>query len=435
MEPDIVSNPLAQVFGDEEKRQLWECTHCGFCLPACPTYTLNGMEVDSPRGRLYMMEAAMNDRIPMTAPFFEHINFCLSCLACETACPSGVEFGHLMEKTRATVMHYEPRSRVSRWMTSFLLTQVVPSNYALSVLTKLLAIYQRTGAQWLVRQTPLHRLLSRRLQILESSTPAAPLRSFSGGKRRVFHSRGEKRGEVALFTGCVMNHLFPDVHLSTIRLLTWHGYDVVVPGGQTCCGALHVHAGDSETAHRLAGTNLSVFSGATVDTIIVNAAGCGAHLKNYTRFPGHNNAASFAGKIKDLSEFLAGVDLVLPGNSMDMSVVYDEACHLVHGQGISEEPRKLLETLPGVTVLPLKEADRCCGSAGSYTLTQTDASLELLERKMDFIEAASPDAVVTANPGCQIQLEWGIRRRHLKTSVLHFASLLDRAYWNDSGYL
>lgn len=434
MAQDRILNPIAGTFGDDEKHLLYECIHCGFCLPSCPTYAINGKEMDSPRGRLYLMETAMHGRIDLSLPFFEHMNLCLECLACETACPSGVEFGHLMEKTRATVAQWQPKGRISRWMSTLLLKKVIPSSGVLSTLTGLIWIYERSGIQWLVRRTPFRFLLPKRIRILEMSIPPVPLKSFNSGREQIFHTKKEKRGKVALFTGCIMDQLFPDVHLSTVRLLLWHGYDVVVPNDQTCCGALQIHVGENETAARLAEANVSVFNDRDCDAVIVNAAGCGAHMKRYDRICPSGGSSRFAARVKDITEFLAGIDLEQPASPLNLRVVYDEPCHLLHAQGISTEPRMLIQTVPGISLIPLKESDRCCGSAGSYAVSQMDMSLEVLKRKIDFIVSADPDAVITANPGCQIQLQWGFRQRNIDLEVIHVASLLDRAYRNEPGY-
>jgi len=393
------------------------------------------MEMDSPRGRLYLMQAAMNKRIDLSIPFLEHMNLCLTCRACETACPSGVEFGHLMEKTRVVVLSLQSHTRISRWISSFFLQKVIPSHHSLSFLFKLLWIYERMGFQWLMRHTPINLLFPEKFRLLEGSLPRIPLRSFGRGKRHTFDAMNEKRGKVALFTGCIMDHLFPGVHRSTVRLLSWHGYEVVVPKEQGCCGALHSHIGDNKTARKLAESNLSVFQNMDLDAIIVNAAGCSAHLKNYHRYDTHSNSTEFTKKVKDLTEFLVEIGLRKPQNRLDLKVVYDEPCHLIHGQGITKEPKKLIKAIPGVTILPLEESDKCCGSAGIYSLSQIAMSLNILKRKMDFIEASCADAVVTANPGCQIQLEWGVRQRKSNVQVLHIADLLDRSYWKDKGYI
>ena len=385
------------------------------------------MEADSPRGRLYLMEAAMKKRIEISNPFFDHINLCLTCRACETACPSGVKFGQLMEKTRSILMPFQFKTKISSWLLIFILEKIVPSHRKLTMLRTLLWMYRTTGLQWLIRHTPIQHLLPEKIRQLEESLPLIPFRSFKKKNTQIFEAVGEKKGRVALFTGCVMDHLFSDVHRSTVRLLTWNGYEVVVPGKQTCCGALHAHLGENKTASRLAEINVSVFNKIPLDAIIVNAAGCSAHLKNY-------HVPEFTKKIKDLTEFLASIELRTPQTGTELNVVYDEPCHLVHGQGISREPKKVIRNIPGITLLHLDEQDFCCGSAGSYMVSQTTMSKNILNRKMDKIELTNAEMVITANPGCQIQLEWGIRQRKSKLRVLHIADLLDRAYKHDKGY-
>jgi len=380
------------------------------------------------------MKAAMTERIDLSNPFIEHMDLCLTCRACETACPSGVSFGELMEKTRVVLIPHKYKTKISKWMVSFLLEKVIPSHRALSLLFSILWIYEKIGLQWLMRSTPLRFFLPGRIRFLEESLPHIPFRPFSNGKTQIYNAVGEKKGRIALFTGCFMNHLFPNVHQSTVRLLTWNGYDVIVPNQQTCCGALHLHLGDYKTAFELAQINISTFSKISYDTLVVNSAGCSAHLKHYDRFDSTLNISDFTKNIKDIAEFFDNTNLRIPPAALDLKVVYDEPCHLIHAQGITGEPKRLIDFIPGVTLLPLEEQDRCCGSAGSYMITQTDMSKKILNRKISKIEATDADVVVTANPGCQIQLEYGIRQRKSDTPVLHIAELLDLAYRNDVDY-
>tara|TARA_B100000315_G_scaffold120298_1_gene110190 strand:- start:1151 stop:2446 length:1296 start_codon:yes stop_codon:yes gene_type:complete len=427
-----IKNTLNQTFGEEEKHLLQECIHCGFCLSDCPTYIANGKEMDSPRGRLHLMGSALNGDIELTDSFLEHINLCLVCRACETACPSGVQFGHLMEKTRSAVYSENKLSLSTR----VFLKWIISSHFFLSILSFGLWCYQKLGGQWLTTQTPLKYVISSKIRQIQQSLAKVPLKRFGKRKTQHFKADGEKRGTSALFTGCVMDHWFAGVHKATVRILQWNGWDVIVPKEQFCCGALHSHAGDSEMARSLAEKNIQQFNDLDVDVILVNSAGCGTQLKNYSRISSdYGNAETFVSKIRDVTEFLASHDLKQPEKPLNLNIVYDEPCHLIHGQGISDEPKQLIESIPGITLLPLPEADKCCGSAGSYSLTQMEMSLEILERKMDFIEASGADTVITANPGCQMQLQWGIKKRNLPMKVYHIMELLDRAYSTDEKYL
>ncbi|MDP6593362.1 MAG: heterodisulfide reductase-related iron-sulfur binding cluster [Candidatus Marinimicrobia bacterium] len=424
----LSQNTIAGTFGQGEKDLLRECIHCGFCLPACPTYVTNGMEMDSPRGRLYLMEAAMDRRTDVSDTFLQHIDLCLVCRACESACPSGVQFGNLMETTRATVFNDE---RETSFLRSLFLRMIVPSHRLLSLLFGLTRIYQRWGLQWLTTHTPVRMLMPKKLSQLQASLPQIPEHRFNRGSSKIFPSVAPRRGAVILFTGCVMDHLYPHVHAATVRLLRWNGYDVVVPAGQTCCGALHAHVGDEISVRNLAHRNSTVFAAENVDTVIVNAAGCGAQMKEY---PQILRDESTSVSVADVTEFLFDRGLRAAQAKLEMKIVYDEPCHLIHAQGVSKEPKALLSSIAGIELVALKEADRCCGGAGSYIITQTNMSRELLKRKMRFIEASGADCVVTANPGCQIQLEWGARQYDLNMEVLHIVELLDRAYRADSDY-
>ena len=425
-----MKNPLTQEFKKEEKNLLQECIHCGLCLPDCPTYIANGKEMDSPRGRLHLMSSALSGDIELTESFLEHMNLCLVCRACETACPSGVQFGHLMEKTRSAVYSKNKPTVSMRVFFKW----IIPSHFFLSILSFGLWCYQKLGGQWLTTETPLKFVIPSKIRQIQQSLPKVPLKRFGKRKTQQFEAVGEKGGTVSLFTGCVMDHWFPGVHKATVRILQWNGWDVIIPKGQACCGALHSHTGDSEMARSLAEKNIQNLSDLDVDAILVNSAGCGAQLKNYGKISSENGK-SFASQIKDVTEFLASHNLKQPEQPLNLKIVYDEPCHLIHGQGISDEPKKLLESLPGITLLPLPEADKCCGSAGSYALTQMELSLEILDRKMDFIEASGADAVITANPGCQMQLQWGIKSRYLPMNVYHIMELLHLAYSSSKNYL
>ncbi|MFQ5356503.1 MAG: (Fe-S)-binding protein [Mariprofundaceae bacterium] len=302
-------------------------------------------------------------------------------------------------------------------------------------MSKLGWLYQKSGLHWLTTHTSLRYLVPASMRSGNESLPKIPKKRFGKEEKQIFPAHGEKCGTVALFTGCIMDHLFPHVHEATVRILTWNGYEVIVPGKQSCCGALHAHSGDIETADTLAREQLQLFGEIEADAIIVNAAGCSAQLKEYSRFSSRDRQALAAAvKVRDLTEFLASIELRPLERSLEMKVVYDDPCHLLHAQGISTAPRELISAIPGITLLPLPESDFCCGSAGSYSMTQSEMSLAILERKMEHISATGADAVITANPGCQIQLAWGAKRRKLPIEVLHIAELLDKVYGLNPDY-
>ena len=420
-----VQKEMQTVFDGKSKDLLQECIHCGFCLPACPTYTLNGNEADSPRGRLYLMDALSHGRLDTSESLVRHLDLCLLCRACETACPSGVEFGSLMEVVKEGLLP----TREKRHPALTKLENSVTSHERLSGLMKVGRLYQKTGLHWLTTNTFLRHLVPAAMRSGNESLPTIPKKRFGKDKTQLFSARDEKRGTVALFTGCVMDHLFPHVHEATVRIFTWNGFDVIVPGKQSCCGALHAHSGDIPTADRLSKEQLQLFGEIEADAIVVNSAGCGAQLKEYDRFASADDEAlETATKVRDLTEFLASIELRPPEANLEMQIVYDDPCHLLHAQGISTEPREIISRIPGVTLLSLPESDQCCGSAGSYSLTESKMSQAILDRKMEHISAAGADAIITANPGCQIQLAWGVRGNGLKFEVLHIAELLDKSY-------
>lgn len=423
------------LFSNDERKLLQECIHCGLCLPTCPTYVANGMEMDSPRGRLYFMNAALGGRIGLTDSLIKHTDLCLICRACESACPSGVRFGQLIEKTRDLVSPHRKQTRINKWISNTILRRVILSHRTLSVLAGIIWLYQRAGIQWLTINTLIKYLFPKKIRALQNTLPQIPLKRFGKNKTQIFPATGEKQGRVSLFTGCVMDHLFPDIHVSTIRILNWNGFEVVIPKEQTCCGAIHSHSGDLEMTKQLALKNISAFNDNTFDAIIVNAAGCSAQLKDYHHiFPNDPEVERFIKKVRDVTEFLSEIDFRIPESPLNQKVVYDEPCHLIHAQGITKEPKKLIDNLPGITLLPLMESDHCCGNAGIYTVTQTEMSIEILDRKVNFIKQSGADLIITANPGCQIQLDWGIRRQNLSMNVLHIVELIDSMYQNEPNY-
>ncbi|MEE2877101.1 MAG: (Fe-S)-binding protein [Candidatus Neomarinimicrobiota bacterium] len=417
---DSNASLLREAFGPEEKRLLRECIHCGFCLPACPTYMTNGMEMDSPRGRLHLMQSVLEGRANQDSAFEKHMKLCLVCRACETACPSGVQFGHLMEVTRGALAETKQTGRLHR----FLLGTVLPSHRWLSFLFRFTRFLQKLRLDKLSMLPPFSLLIPERLRKLQPSLMPVPPRRFGEAQDTYYSAMGKKRGTVLLFTGCVMDHLFPHVHAATVRLLIWNGYDVIIPANQTCCGALHAHAGESTMTANLADQNIAVLNKTESDYIVINSAGCGSHLKFYFNY----FDSGVSTQVVDLSELLASIEIKSLEAVPAGVVAYDEPCHLLHGQGISAEPKGILKKIPGIDFVSLKDGDRCCGSAGSYSITETEMSLKLLDAKMDDIETIGAAIVVTANPGCQMQLNWGVKRRNLNVEVLHLAELLDRSY-------
>jgi len=414
------------------------CVHCGLCLNNCPTYRLWGMEADSPRGRIRQMLLVNQGELPLGDSFVTHIDRCLDCRACETVCPSGVEYGKLVEATRAQIEENYSRTLASWATRNLVYRHLLPYPRRIALVARLLRFYQRSGVQALARATGLLRLLglSRREQLL----PRIEDRFFFSRLGQTFPAKGPRRARVALFAGCVAQVTFARLNEATIRVLTANGCEVVVPAGQVCCGALAAHAGVRDVAQELAQKNLEVFLGDAFDAVVTNAAGCGSTLKEYAHLfpaaaPEQEKAAAFRRQARDVTEFLAELGLTAPmkdtfaslSAGLPLRVTYQDSCHLVHGQKVREAPRKLIRAVPGVELVEMPLADHCCGSAGVYNVTQTEAALELLEEKMRHAGATGAQAIVTANPGCILQLRAGTKIHRTDQEVLHVVELLDRA--------
>ena len=339
---------------NETNKLYLDCIHCGLCLSSCPTYRVLGTEMDSPRGRIYLMRALDEGRAKITDSFVEHMFRCLDCRACETACPSGVHFGHMMEEMRGKIVE----EKSAHWLSRVILQHVFPYPWRFQIASRLLELYHVSGIQTMVRETGLLRLLAPRMATAEALMPeigierGVTLDSF-------YRAEGRKQGTVAFFAGCVMNSMLGSINRSSIRLLNAAGYDVVVPGKQICCGALANHAGLRDTAKEMARKNIAAFPIEDVDAVIINAAGCGAMLKEYPLLI--DGAEQFSAKVKDIAEFLVSTRifsrLKFP---LDRRVGYDDPCHLIHGQRIRNEPRTLLKAIPGIEFVEIEGADQCC---------------------------------------------------------------------------
>jgi glycolate oxidase iron-sulfur subunit len=398
---------------------ILDCVHCGICLPACPTYRVLGQEMDSPRGRLYLMRAAAEGRIGLSENFVLHMDRCLGCRGCETACPSGVPFGRLLEEVRGQIERKVPRPR-SRRLLGRLILGTFPDRRRLALALGAVRLYQRSGLQALARALGLLRPFPR-LAAMERLLPALtpPVVERLPGR---LEPSGPSRGTVALLTGCVQARLFPEVNAATARLLARAGYTVLTPPEQGCCGALHLHWGDREPARRLARANLAAFDGS--DWVVTNAAGCGTTLRDYGHLlAGDPAAAGLAERVRDVAELLAAA---LPGPRLPLplTATYHEPCHLAHGQRVREAPRVLLRAIPGLRLVELAESDLCCGSAGVYNLLEPEIARRLLARKVDRIAATGAEVVVSGNPGCLLQLRQGLAERGLPIRAHHPVELL-----------
>ena len=402
-----------------------KCVHCGFCLPACPSYLLLGRETDSPRGRIYSMRAGMDGRVGMTASVVEHFDTCLGCMACETACPSGVRYAPLIEQTRAAVETSFRRSTGERWFRR-LLFSTLPYPSRLRLLAwplALVAPFRRT--RW------FQRLLPARLRPLMALVPDVPAGALAADVPERVAPTGDRRARVGLVTGCVQRAFFGGVNQATARVLAAEGCQVEAPRSQGCCGALALHAGEAEQARTFARELIAIFERVDVDYIAVNAAGCGSALKEYGHLLRDDpsfaaRADAFARKVRDVSELL--VQLGEPRavrNPIAAKVAYHDACHLAHAQGVRAQPRTLLADIPGLTLTPVGEDDVCCGSAGIFNLTQPAMAAELGRRKAINLSTAAPDLVVTSNPGCILQIQSAAREQGMPFRVLHIVELLD----------
>ncbi|WP_040668343.1 (Fe-S)-binding protein [Nitrolancea hollandica] len=407
------------------------CVHCGLCLPSCPTYRMTGRERSSPRGRIWLMKSVNEGNLDLLDPVFEEeMSLCLNCRACEAVCPSGVKYGEILEASRAQIETHRAASPRAKLIRAFAFNVVFSDIRRFRLLSHGLRLYQRTGLRSLVQRSGVLRLL--KLEEAEKMMPELSDR-FVVGNGTTIPAQGEWRGRVALFVGCVMSTAYADVHRSTARVLARNGFDVSIISGQQCCGALHVHAGEPTGGRRLARKNIDAFENPYIDAIIINAAGCGAALKEYGHLlkddPAYAaRAAAFSAKVKDAIEFLADRGLSAKPGPLPMTVTYQEPCHLAHAQRITKQPRALLRAIPELKLVEMPESSLCCGSAGIYNLLQPNMASQLLNRKLDNALSTPATAIVSANPGCMLQLSAGLKARGHAWQVIHLMDLLDRAY-------
>jgi glycolate oxidase iron-sulfur subunit len=405
--------------------ELYQCVHCGLCLNQCPTYRALHLEPESPRGRIHLVRAAAEGRIELNQRFQDHLYLCLLCRACETACPSGVQYGRIAETAREIIG--PPGSKLARAVLNFAFTQLLPYPRRLRVAAALLRLYQRCGLQRAIRP-----LLPERLRRMESMLPPISQRFFTPDAN-ILPAIGARRAKVAMLNGCVMPLMFSDVNEATVRVLRRNGCDVVFPAKQICCGALNVHNGEGAAARKMARRNIDCFLDADIDAVVVNAAGCGAAMKEYGYLLRDDEAYAekakrFSSRVKDVTEFLSGLGLVGKLAPLEMSVTYQDPCHLAHGQRVRSQPRNLLKAIPGLRLHEMEGSDRCCGSAGIYNITHPGMSQHVLKEKMQSVAATKAEAVIAPNPGCMLQLRYGSHEYGPNVKVYHLMDLLDRAY-------
>jgi glycolate oxidase iron-sulfur subunit len=406
-----------------------QCVHCGFCLPACPTYKLWNEEMDSPRGRIYLMKLAADGKAEMNSQWVGHFDTCLGCMSCMTACPSGVDYSKLIEATRAQIERNYKRSAFEKLYRRIIFA-TFPRPDRLRLMRVPLLVYQRSGLQALVRATGLLNLLPKKLRAMEALMPA--LKS-SERVPELTSAQGTKRARVGLLLGCVQREFFPRVNAATARVLAAEGFEVVAPPDQPCCGALMVHAGEENGALSVARKTIDVFERANVEFVITNAAGCGSNVKEYGHLLRDDpqyaaKAKVFAAQCRDITEFLGERAPQAKRNPLNLRVAYHDACHLQHAQGIRSAPRQLLAQIPGVELLEIPEAAICCGSAGIYNLVQPDAATTLGDRKAELIAPLKPHVIATGNPGCLLQLQSSLARAGHNIPVVHTIQLLDASF-------
>ena len=408
---------------------LLDCVHCGLCTAACPTYVETGNENESPRGRIYLMRAVTDGKLELNDRVRGHLELCLDCRACETACPSGVQYGKLIEPFRVAMDEAEGNTKQNDWFHRWILFGLFPYTRKLRLALLPARIAQRTGIMNLLQATRLTRLLPPQLQRMVDMLP--PARRNEGSLPEFLPAIGRRRATVALFTGCIGDAMFRHVNWATARVLQQNGCDVHVPQSQVCCGAIHFHAGSSEPARVFADENMKAFPIERFDAVINNIAGCGSMLKDY----GHHwhdaaqaERSAWAGKVRDVNEFLDQLGLVQPEGEIRAVGTYHDACHLLHAQKIHDAPRNLLKQIPGLELRDLPESELCCGAAGTYNLTQPEMSGRLSRRKMDNIESTGARVAITSNAGCALQIAREARERGEHLAVLHPMEMLDWSY-------
>lgn len=409
-----------------------DCVHCGFCLASCPTYLETGNELDSPRGRIYLMKTAGEGRIPLEGSLVSHLDKCLGCLACMPACPSGVQYGSLIEAGRSQIERRYERPFFQRLFRS-LIFSLFPYPQRLKLMTPFFYIYEKLGIRRVVESSGVLGAVSENLAQMGEMLPKVNSLLPPPPLPEIVPAKGKKRFRVALLTGCVQSVFFNRTNEATVRVLAENGCEVIIPEGQGCCGALSVHSGRLSEGRDFAKGLIRKFEGLEVDALIINSAGCGSTIKEY----GHilkddpeyaQRAEALSAKARDVMEFLSEAGLAGELKDLNIKVTYQDACHLGHAQRIKDQPRSVIRQIPGVEFTELAESDVCCGSAGIYNLVQPEMSRKLLARKTSHVEETKADYLVAGNPGCLLQIEKGIRQKGLRMKTAHPVELLDWSY-------
>lgn len=435
-EPAVLPKEPARDFTTIEGRAHFarslDCIHCGLCLPVCPTYQISGNEASSPRGRIYMMRAVADGRMDaeLGSKYEDELHYCLVCRACETVCPSGVQMEALVEHARFDMKARAPKTGRAAKLEKFLLRTVLPNRKWLRRAADALSIYSKTPVGKILKKTGLAERFFPGSTSKEFMMPRVPKREHRRGLPLLLHAAGQRRGRVAIQEGCVASQLLQEVNEATARVLTRNGWEVVLWQSPSCCGALHAHAGDLEYSRELAKKNIEEFEKSGAEWFIFNSAGCGSHTKSYGRLlegdAGWSARANvISQKTRDISEFLVQTGYKSRSGPRALRVAYDEPCHLVHGQRVSSQPKQLLQSIPGLQLVPLAGATDCCGAAGLYSLERTSDSMAILDQKMQQIRESRCEVLATGNPGCILQYRIGAARAGLNIQILHPIQLLD----------
>lgn len=438
-ENDLIHEPVCTtanvsnyIWRDSPDENKWaDCVHCGMCLESCPTYEQTGQEQHSPRGRVHLIKSVAEGKLQVNEQFMDPVFTCLDCRACTTACPADVDVGGLIEEARGQIRQAIPVTGWKGTISNFFLQGLFPHQNRLNTVGSFLKFYQKSGMQQVVRKTRLINAMPKHLVEMEAIMPEVkePVRRKYKNEK-VIKAKNETVYEVALLTGCMMDVMFSDINEATINVLTRNGNDVTIPKNQTCCGALHVHAGDRETGKKLAKQNIEAFKDA--EKVIVNAAGCGCMMKEYPELfrddqEWQEEAKRFSQKVVDVSKYLHDSGYEKPKAEISTRITYHDACHLAHGQGVRLEPRELLLNIPGVEMVHMPNADRCCGSAGIYNITNPEMASAVLESKMENVPE-DVEMISMGNPGCMLQLAIGVQKYGRNQKIVHTIQLLDWAY-------
>ena len=435
MSEKINLSVLQKILPDDDI--LSQCIHCGMCLATCPTYDLTKLERSSPRGRIRLINALAKSEIELTDTFIYEMNFCLDCQACETACPAGVKYGSMVESARVVINESKYGESFNSKIKKYLLRNILASRIKLKFVSKLLFFYQNYGLKKILHSIGFFKLVSQKLGEVDNLSPEVSKTFSSNIIQEKILPKGEIKYKIAFLTGCLMDVMFAEINKDTVDVLNLCGCEVINPKNQVCCGSLHAHNGDIDMAIKLAKKNIDEFEKFDFDFLVSNSAGCGAFMKEY----GHvlqndplysERAKIFSNKIKDISEFLSDILPEINFHKMEGSFTYHDACHLAHTQKIVNQPRQVLNAIPGIELKTLDESTWCCGSAGIYNIVHYDESMKLLERKMNNIRKTNATTVLTGNPGCISQIKYGAKKFNVNVEVVHPVTIIKRALQNSN---